>query len=82
MVKENVSPSLSMKGYQFKKALVGTKDQFKALISAGLAVATYFIMQPFANNQALSGLVSAMVMAFSAWLLNTIDFYLTNVKLE
>jgi hypothetical protein len=79
---DKISPSLSMKGYNIKKALIGTKDQFKALISALLAIGAYFATQPFVNNQALSGMVSAITMAFSAWILNTIDFYFTTVKLE
>jgi ammonia channel protein AmtB len=78
MATKNISPAGSLKGWNFVTWVVKNKDSLKLIVSGAAGLATAFI----ANlNPVLAGALGTLVAAVTKMILDTIDFWVTEVKL-
>ena len=75
-----ISESGSLRGYSFKVWLYKTKESFKTLLTAGIAVGTYYLSKA-TLPEGIAPLLAAVAAAGSKWLLDLLDFWLSDVKL-
>lgn len=79
-MKKEISPSGSLKGYKFKEFCVRTKGTFKVFLMAVVAVLLFFI--PQIRSVEMSAAVATAGAAFTKWIADLIDFWLTDVEIK
>lgn len=80
MVYSKNSVAGSVKGYSFKKWLKGTKESFKLVITASIGIGIYYLGVTTLPS-GLREVLALFIMAGSKWLMDFIDFYVSDVEL-
>jgi hypothetical protein len=78
MVKETISAAGSLRGWRFKEWLIRNKDSIKLIVSVGLG----FIASQFSNVEYVQLLFGGAGAIGSKLIIDTIDFWATDVKIK
>lgn len=74
------SPAFSMKGYKLKEWFSQNKEGIKNIFSAGIGIMIFF--NPLLQSPQLSASIGVIGAGLTKMIVDAIDFYLTDVKLN